>query len=113
MSKKKLLFLIIILYILFAIVVITAFYRVSRNPIDQIAITYIRNDSYISSNYGNIVHVGKNVLYETIKSDSTIKSPYTIETEKCRVIVYVTLSMVDQKYEAISLEVIEVIPNDS
>lgn len=115
MRKNKFLLLTIVgilIFAVFAAVVITLFNSVSNDPIDKISITYIRNGTNIQNEYGEILYVGKNILYETTRDDSTIKTPYTIETETGRVIVYVTLMKCNEEWKASSLEVIEVIPNE-
>ena len=102
----------ILIFAVFAVIVITIFNSVSNNPIDNLSITYIRNSTDIQNEYGEIITIGKNTLYETKNDESTIKTPYTIETETGRVIVYVTLMKCNEKWKASSLEVIEVIPNE-
>lgn len=84
----------------------------SKDPIDNISIAYIRNSTDIQNEYGEIISIGKNILYETKNDESTIKTPYTIKTETGRVIAYVTLLKCDEEWKASSLEVIEVIPNE-
>ena len=115
MKKNKILLLLVIgilIFALFAIIVITIFNSVSNNPIDNLSITYIRNNADIKNEYGEIISIGKNILYETKNDEATIKTPYTIETKTRRVIVYVTLMKCDEEWKASSLEVIEVIPNE-
>ena len=115
MQKNKIrLFLIIgiLIFAVFAAIVITLFYSVSKDPIDNLSIAYIRNNTEIQKEYGEILSVGKNILYETQKDEAVIKSPYTIETEMCRVIVYITLIKQDNAWKASLLEIIEVIPNE-
>ncbi len=115
MKKNKILFLIIIgilIFAVFAVIVITIFNSVANNPIDNLSITYIRNSADIQNEYGEIVSIGKNILYEIKNDEFTIKTPYTIETKTERVIVYVTLMKCEKEWKASSLEVIEVIPNE-
>lgn len=115
MRKNKMLLLVIIgilIFAVFAVIVITIFNSVSNNPIDNLSITYIRNSTDIQNEYGEIISIGKNILYETKNDESTIKTPYTIETETGRVIVYVTLMKCNEEWKTTSLEVIEVIPNE-
>ncbi len=99
-------------FVIFAGVVIIAFNFVSNNPIDKIAIPYIRQNADLQNKYGELIWIGRNVLYETENKESTIKSAYTVEIESGRVIVYVTLIENDGKWEAIALEEIEVIQNE-
>lgn len=115
MRKNKILLLLIIgilIFAVFAVIVITIFNSVANNPIDNLSITYIRNSTDIQNEYGEIISVGKNILYETKNDKATIKTPYTVETKTGRVIVYVTLLKCDEEWRASSLEVIEVIPNE-
>lgn len=115
MRKNKILLLLIIgilIFAVFAVIVITIFNSVSNNPIDNLSISYIRNSTDIQNEYGEIISIGKNILYKTKNDESTIKAPYTIETETGRVIVYVTLMKRNEEWTASSLEVIEVIPNE-
>ena len=99
-------------YAVFAVIVITLFNSVSNDPIDNLSITFIRNSTDIQNEYGEIISVRKNILYETQNDESILRSPYTIETRLGRVIVYVTLMKCEGKWNAISFEVIEVIPNE-
>lgn len=113
--KKKLLTIFIIgiaIYAVFAIVVLTLFNIISKDPIDKISITYLRNDTNIQSEYGEIISIGRNVLYKTIKEESTIKKTYTVETQSGRIIVYVTVTKYNNEWRASSFEVVEVIPNE-
>ena len=115
MKNKKLLIAIVVaisVYIVFAGVVAILFNYISNNPIDKISITYIRDNTDIENEYGEIVSVGKNILYKTIKEESIIKSPYTVTTHTGRVIVYITLAKNGEEWEAVSSEVIEVRPNE-
>ena len=115
MKKNKMLLILIIgisAYAVFAVIVITIFNSILNNPIDKISMTYIRNSSDIQDEYGEIIYIGKNIIYKTKKDEATIKTPYTIETETERVAAYVTLLKCGEEWEADSLEVIEVIPNE-
>lgn len=115
MRKNKILLLLIIgilIFAIFAVTVITIFNSVSNSLIDNLSITYIRNSADIQNDYGEAISIGKNILYKTRNGESTIKTPYTIETKTGRVIVYVTLMKCDEEWKASSLEVIEVIPNE-
>ena len=113
MSKKKIIACIVLcclcLYALFATVVFVLFHMVRYNPIDAISSTYIRNNEEFQMQYGEIVHIGKNVLHRTEKSEFYIKSPYTVETNASRVVVYITLIKEDGDWKAVSLEIIDVI----
>lgn len=115
MRKNKILLILIIgilIFAVFAVIVITIFNSVSNNPIDNMSIAYIRNSAEIQNEYGEIISIGKNILYETKNDEATIKTPYTIETKTGRVIVYITQMKCDEEWKASSLEVIEVIPNE-
>lgn len=102
----------VLVFSVFAGIVIILFNSVSNNPIDKIAIPYIRQNTDLQNKYGEMIWIGKNVLYETKNEESMIKSAYTVEIESGRVIVYVTLIKSNGKWEAVSLEEVEVIPNE-
>ncbi len=114
--KKKSVFRILLIalvsFLVFAAIVMTLFHAVSSNPVDKIAMTYIWNDSNIESEYGKIVHIGRNIVHKAEKDDSTIKTAYTVETETGRVVVYVTLVKRGEEWRASSWELIEVKPNE-
>ena len=114
MGKNKIILVLVIgilMFAAFATIVITLFNAVSNDPIDKLSTTYIRHGSDIEQEYGEIIHIGRNVLYETQKDEATIRVQYTVETKTGRVIVYVTLTKYDEEWKADSSEVIEVIPN--
>ena len=115
MKKKALLIITfcIAMFAVFATIVVVLFNSVSKNPIDQISCTYLRHDCPdIESEYGNIIYIGRNVLHKVQKEGSTIKTPYTIETETDCVTVFVTLTKSGDGWNAVSYEVIEVKPNE-
>ena len=115
MKKNKILSTIIIciaVYVVFAAIVITLFYSILFNPIDNISVPYIRNETNIENEYGEIIHVSRYVLYKTEKSDDRIKAPYSVETPKWDVKVYVTLVKSEGEWQPVSFEVIEVDPNE-
>ena len=66
----------------------------------------------IFSNYTNRHYLLRTKNKDKKNDEFTIKTPYTVETETGRVIVYVTLIKCDEEWYATSLEVIEVIPNE-
>lgn len=78
------------------LIVITAFNSVANNQIDNLSITYIRNSTDIQNEYGEIISVGRNILYEAKNDKVTIKASYTVETKTNRVIVCVTLLKCDE-----------------
>ena len=100
------------IYAIAFVVVLTLFNRMLNDPIDTIAIDYLRYETNISDEYGEIIHIGKNIAHKTQKEKVMIKSPYTVETEIGRVVVYVTLVESDGEWKAISFEIIKVIPNE-
>lgn len=115
MQKKKvflILLIAIVSFLVFAAIVITLFHSVSSNPVDKIAMTYLWNDSNIESEYGEIVHIGRNIIHKAEKDDTTTKTAYTVETETGRVDVYVTLVKHGEEWRASSWELIEVKPNE-
>lgn len=94
MDKKKILkisAICVTIYTVFAILVILIFNSIYNNPIDNIAKIYIRDNTNIEEQYGKIVSIGKNMLHKTKKTESLIKSPYTVHTKDERVVVYITL----------------------
>lgn len=115
MKKRKVLIVVIavlLLYAVFAIVVTTLFHSIQNDPIDVIAIPYLRYDTNIEEEYGEIKHIGKNLLYETKKSDNRIESPYGLETENGHIIAYVTLVKEENEWVPISYDIVEVRTND-
>lgn len=115
MKKNKILLVIIICilaYAVFVIITLTLFNSVRNDPINNLSITYIRTESDIEKEYGRIISVARNHLYDTQENESMIKVPYAIETETGRVMVYVTLTKCNGEWKANSLEVIEVEPNE-
>lgn len=113
MKIRTIIIICVLLFSVFAGIVIILFNSVSNDPIDKIAISYIRQNTDLQDKYGELIWIGKNVLYETQEDDTMIKSPYTVEIKSGRVIVYVTLIKNDDKWKAVSLEEIEVIPNEN
>lgn len=108
--KNKILKLIIIclsVFAVFAAIVMVLFYSMSNDPIDQISMTYLWNDSHIEDKYGEIIHIGRYAFGARKKGESEIKSPYVVETKTGRITVYVTLEKHDEEWEASSYEVIE------
>ncbi len=113
MKKAHIIIIICVLaFAVFACIVIIEFNSVSNNTIDKIAIPYIRQNTDLQNKYGELIWIGRNVLYETKNEKSMIKSAYTVEVELGRVIVYVTLIENRDMWEAVSLEEIEVIKDE-
>ncbi len=52
------------------------------------------------------------MLHKTKKTESLIKSSYTVHTKDERVVVYITLIKNNENWEATALEIVEVIPNE-
>lgn len=113
MKIRTIIIICVLLFSVFAGIVIILFNSVSNDPIDKIAISYIRQNTDLQDKYGELIWIGKNVLYETQEDDTMIKSPYTVEIKSGRVIVYVTLIKNNDKWKAVSLEEIKVIPNEN
>lgn len=99
----------VLAFVVFASIVIIAFNSISNDPIDKIAIPYIRQNADFKNKYGELIWIGRNILYETKNDESMIKSAYTVEISSGRVIVYVTLIENDGGWKAVSLEEVEVI----
>ena len=117
MEKNKALKRMVIHALLFTIacvVVISLFNYRLKNTIDIDTPTnaYIQTQSDIQNEYGKILGISPNPSYDTQSEESMIKAPYTIETEKAQLIVYVTLIKSDEEWKAVSFEIIEVIPNE-
>ena len=117
MNKKKVFVVVAVLavtFFIFATIVMIAFNSVANNPIDKIAITYIRQNSDLQNKYGELIWIGRNSLhkYKAETEESFIKPTYTVEIETGRVMVWVTLKSIDGEWVPISLEEIEVIPNE-
>ena len=115
MKVNKTVKILIIFYstiIVLGVIIAIISYNILNNPIDMISITYLRRDTNIEDEYGEIVHIGKNVFHKTKKDESTIISPYTIETQNERIVVYVTLTKNKEEWTAVSYEIVEVRPNE-
>lgn len=113
-NKKRILKIfgiIALVYVVFAIVVLTLFHYVSTNPMDKAAMTYLWNSTDVEDRHGEITHIGRNLLYKTEETETTVKAPYTIEAGSDFVTVYVTLVNNEEEWEAVSYEVIEVKEN--
>ena len=70
MEKNKILLLLvtgILIFVVFAVIVITIFNSVSNNPVDKLSITYIRGCTDIQNEYGKIISIGRNIVYGTEK----------------------------------------------
>ena len=114
MSRKKwilVILIVIVVAIVFSLIVIFAFNSVQGNPIDKIAITYIRNSTSIQDQYGEIVSIGRNVIDKVEETENTKSIPYQVETKDYRMTIYVQLEKKEQIWEAISLNIKEVISN--
>ncbi len=108
---KKIILISVLIYVVFASIVIIMFNAISNDPIDAKATTYIRNNCQEIVEYGDIEYIGRSVFYKTIKEDALMKYPYTVETTKGRVKVYVTFEKNADEWVATSLEIIDIITN--
>lgn len=118
MTKNKfylILAIIIFAFIIFSIVLVVGFNLIKNNPIDAVAMTYIRNNEATINQYGKIISIGRNIINKTEKSDNLMNVPYTIETASettsYRIIAYVKFQNINGNWKVISMEVKEVIEN--
>lgn len=98
-----------VIYAVFALICIILFNAIRNNPIDKISMTYLRHETDIPDIYGEIIHIGRNIVKKTEKSETVIRAPYGVETERYEITVYVTLEKADGEWKAVSYEVIKVI----
>lgn len=98
---------IIIIYIVSIGTITITFKSINNNPIDNIAISYIRNNIELGTRYGAIVSAGRNPFKKTEKSDTLQSVAYTIKTEKYSVVVYVKLGKMDDEWKVIDLDIKE------
>ena len=106
--KKRIIIIPLVLFIAYALIVYFLFNSILHDPISKIAIPYLRNNTDLQKDYGEIIYIGKNVFYKTYEEDGTLRVPYSLETEKGNIVVYVTLLAIDGDWEPNSLEIIEV-----
>lgn len=99
---------ILIVFVIFATVVITLFHSMRDNPIDKISMSYLWNNSEISSQYGEIVSVSRYVLESTKEKEESMQVPYSVTTKSYRIIVYVNLFNTSGEWAVDSIEIIEV-----
>lgn len=113
-SKKfKVISIILFMYLLFAAIVLINFYSTKNDPLDKIAMPYIWQNEDLKNQYGDISSVFRYIGNEVKKNEMRIKVPYSVKTEKYRIIVYITLEKNEENWEAESLEILEVIENVS
>ena len=70
-KTKRIILIVIAVYALFAVFVSSLFYYMRNNPTDQVAMTYLWNDPSFEAQYGEIVHIGRNVTNRTEKSQKS------------------------------------------
>lgn len=110
-KKLKIILIILFVYLLFAAIVLINFYFTKNDPLDKIAMPYIWQNEDLEKQYGDISSVFRYIGNEVEKNETRIKVPYSVRTEKYRVIVYVILEKNEENWEAKSLEILEVIEN--
>ena len=109
MNKKLLIFLSVIIgsFAIFVTIVCVGFFSIKNNPIDRIAMTYIWNKPEITDEIGEIVHVGRNIVEKSEKTDLYMKLPYGVETKDDHFIVYVVLRKDNETWVAVDYEIVE------
>lgn len=107
-KTKRIILIVIAVYALFVVFVSSLFYYMRNNPTDQVAMTYLWNDTSFEAQYGEIVHIGRNVTNRTEKSQNTKKVPYIVETKTERILVFVELQRFENNWSAVSWTVKEV-----
>ncbi|MDE6148788.1 MAG: hypothetical protein K2F81_01660 [Ruminococcus sp.] len=104
--KFKIISIILLIYLLFATVVLICFYSIRNNPTDKIAMPYVWNDKDFQNQYGEISSVCRYHGYETKKTEKEMKVPYVVETKNYN--VYVILQKNDDDWDAVSLDILDV-----
>lgn len=112
-KKFRVIAIIVLVYLLFASIVIITFYSTKNNSFDKVAMPYIWTNNDIEREYGEITDVFRYVGEDIKKKDNTIKVPYSVYTKDYRVIIYVTLEGEKKDLKAVSLEILEVRDNDN
>ena len=109
MKKKLFVFLSVFLggFVLFAAVVCIAFFSIRNNPIDRIAMSYIRNTPEITNHIGRIIHIGRYIAEKAETSDSYMRVPYRVETNDSEFIIYVVLQKNGYEWNAKNYEIME------
>ncbi len=95
----------LVAFLIFASVVLFLFNRIQNNPVDQVAITYIRHCDEIIESVGEIKSIGRYVVSKVEKVGNTITVPYSVETQNSRAVVAVTLIKNEETWEVISYEI--------
>ena len=108
MNKNlKIILSIILAYVCFATVVISAFFAIINNPIDVAAMTYIWNNvEDLEAEYGEITHMGRYIKGKE-KSENRISTLYGAEVKSGEIVIRVFLEKVDDEWVVQSMEVEE------
>ena len=104
----KILIICILAYAVFASIVALLFHSIRYNKVDGEAVGYIRYESNITEEYGEIVYVARNISRKTIKSDDTMKKTYSIEFSDKEFIVYVEFISTEDGWDAVDYEIVEI-----
>lgn len=94
MNWKKIMAVVVLffsIFLVFSIVISVLFNKMRNNPVDQVAITYIRHCDEIIESVGEIKSIGRYVLSKKEKVENTIIVPYSVETQNSRAVIAVTL----------------------
>lgn len=101
----KVIALYLVCFLVFASVVLFLFNRMQNNPVDKVAMTYIRHCDEIIEFVGEIKSIGRYGLFKVEKIENTIIVPYSVETQNSRVVIAVTLIENEETWEVISYEI--------
>ena len=95
-------------FLVFATIVTILFRLVQNNPQDQVAMTYLRHEESFLEEYGEPITIGRNLIEPKEKTKNGEVLPYTVETSKLRLLVYVTLERNEKNWHAVAFDLREV-----
>lgn len=93
-------------------VISTIFNYIRYNDVDRKAVDYIRCESNIADEYGEILYVARKVTRKTIRTDDMMKKSYAIEFTDKEIVVYVEFISKEDGWKAVNYEVIEIMDAD-
>ena len=108
--KRRILIIILIVLaveIVFGAIIISVFYGIRNNTIDNVAMPYLWQSEEIGEQIGEIVHIGRKVEFNSTKSETERVVPYYIETSNKRYLVEVTLQKVANEWQVVDYTFIE------
>ncbi|MBQ6884109.1 MAG: hypothetical protein IJN56_00045 [Clostridia bacterium] len=110
-KKKKLFKRVIIVYLIFVLFIVIAFYAIRNNPIEKVAANHIAlavdTDDFVTR-YGRVTSVSKNTNKTIKKSKNSRKLYYDIKTDRYDMIVCIILKKEKEEWEVISMKVAEI-----